>query len=797
MTAFAPTIFLGAFLLFQVQPLIARYIVPWFGGASSVWTTCVLFFQVFLLAGYAYAYWVSGRLKQRAQGWLHLAFLAASLALLPITPDPQWKPGPHDSPVGRILLLLLSSIGVPFVVLASTGPLMQHWFSRSHPGRSPYRLYALSNTASLLALVSYPTFVEPTLTLAGQARLWSLAYALYAVLAAWCAAAVIRAGAVGRAVGPPPVTLPLSSEPVERVRLGTILLWLGLAAAGSAMLLATTNQLTQEVGSVPFLWVLPLSIYLFTFILCFDRERWYVRQVWGPLLALMASLAVMLLLAGTTARFGTQLLIYSGLLFASCMCCHGELVRSGPGPRHLTLFYLAVAAGGVVGGLFVTLIAPLVFRGFWELHVGLVATCVLVLIAAFRDPRAPANARTFAWSVGIVAGVLPLLVGRVTALWERHWPFLVLAGGCGAALAFAAVRDLARARRGLAPAFHRGALWCAVLGLAVALGLQAGMGHEESLSNERNFYGVLRVVERRDSVGALRVLINGRIDHGRQYVGPVLRMRPVAYYDSASGAGMVFAYNARRAATAIPPVSRRVGVVGLGAGALAVYGRPGDVFRFYEINPAVARVADQYFTYLKDSQARIEIALGDGRMQLEEELRQGGGQAFDVLVIDAFTSDAIPVHLLTEQCTELYLRHLGPEGLLLFHVSNRFVNLRPVIRGLAQRFGFQGLWILHGGRVAPGVLGSSWMILGRPGHPIFQARELVDSTSPFPYSWQTVAQAAAHFRMSPQEIERRVTARALASIVHDGERLVMVETDPPPVLWTDDRSSLWSLLRFR
>jgi hypothetical protein len=722
MTGFTVTIFLSSFLLFQVQPLIGRFIVPWFGGASSVWLTCVLFFQFALLVGYAYAHWLSRRFGPRAQGWMHLVVLSASLMLLPITPAAQGKPGPDQAPVGRIFLLLLFSVGGPYVVLASTGPLLQQWFARSSPGRSPYRLYALSNAAALLALVSYPVLIEPLLPLTGQAVGWSGVYAVFALVAAWRAVAVI--------VGARRAT-PVRDSGV-RVPPRSVTLWLGLAASGSAMLLATTNQLTQEVASVPLLWVLPLSIYLLTFIICFDHGRWYQRRLFGPLLAVMAVLAVAFLVIGTRARLWTQVVVYSSVLFACCMTCHGELARSRPAPRHLTLFYLTVAAGGALGGSFVSLIAPNVFRGFWELHVALGFSCVLGLLAVSRDIRAG---------------------------WYR---------------------------RGLA---------VGVAGLSVALVLQARADRGDTIYAARNFYGAVRVAERRDALGAVRVLLNGRIAHGSQYLSSAERRRPVAYYDSASGVGMALRYAGHAARAQARGL--HVGVVGLGVGALAAYGEPGDVFRFYEINPAVALIAHRFFTYLADSKARVEIALGDGRIQLENELRRAGSQQFDLLVIDAFSSDAIPAHLLTAECGALYLRHLKPDGLLLFHLSNRYVNLRPVIRGLASRLRLHGMWIVHGGRVRPGVLGSSWMILARPGNPIFEARELTDSASGFPTAWETVAKAGTRLGLGRAEIERRIYVGQLASMRDSTGVRVQVETDPPPILWTDDRQSLWRVLRFR
>ena len=364
MLRFGVTIVLSAFLLFQVQPLIGKYILPWFGGGPAVWTTCLLFFQLVLLVGYAYAHWSSSRLSPRAQSSVHLVLLAGSLLVLPIAPSPLWKPLPEDPPTAQILLLLTATVGLPYLLLSSTAPLVQKWFSESLPGRSPYRLYSLSNAGSLLALLTYPFLFEPWLALRNQVLSWSIAYGVFVVLSGWSA---FRAGFVDSA----PKSVPDSPKDGDSKNAGrppsavTIALWVAFSAVGATLLLATTNQMCQEIAVVPFLWVVPLAIYLLTFIISFDSERWYDRRVFGFLVGASAAASLSALSAGLHIQLSVHIIAYSIALFACCMCCHGELAKMKPDPSHLTLFYLMMSAGGALGGIFTALIAPRIFYGLF------------------------------------------------------------------------------------------------------------------------------------------------------------------------------------------------------------------------------------------------------------------------------------------------------------------------------------------------------------------------------------------------------------------------------------------------
>jgi spermidine synthase len=655
---YAVAIFLSAFLLFQVEPIIARYILPWFGGTPAVWTTCMLFFQVFLLGGYAYAHLLASHLSPRYQALLHLGLVLCSLVFLPITPEETWKPDGSENPMLAIVLLLLVTIGTPFLLVSASGPLLQHWFNRIHPTLSPYRLYALSNLGSLLGLVSYPFFVEPQLGLSTQTFLWSTGYGLYAVLVAWSAITLFRFATLKD----------LSENPGclagTKLRLPERLLTLSLAACGSVVLLASTNQICRDIAVIPFLWVLPLSLYLISFILCFDHPRWYNRRVWVPVLLISLSAVVYLLhqdYGAVEMNLYIQIFIYSAALFACCMACHGELVRLKPSAEYLTSFYLMVALGGALGGVFVNLVAPFLFKGYWEFHGGLVATVVLLGFCLFRRMETLQTPLVW-WS------------GRI--LWI---------GGIAALTGF--------------------------------LGLHIQEQQKSNILTKRNFYGVLRVNE--VDIGeefATRFLYHGRITHGEQFLTPQLRSYPRAYYGPNSGISLAIRrhpqyFGVINQEEGVRQQGMHVGNIGLGVGTIAAYSRPGDTYRFYEINPDVDRIAREYFTHLKDAKGIQQVVLGDGRISLERELANNNRQQFDVLAVDAFSGDGIPVHLLTREAFALYWEHLRPGGILALHITNYHFDFSPVIRSLAQELGKEAVWIKDSGDPQRGNYSSDWVLV--------------------------------------------------------------------------------------
>ncbi len=644
MFAFSLTIFWGACLLFLVQPLIARFILPWFGGGPAVWTTCMLFFQVLLLGGYAYAHFSISRLTPRRQVITHLCLLALAVALLPITPGDQWKPTDGSNAAGHILLLLLACLGLPYLVLSATGPLLQAWFSKANPGVSPYRLYALSNIGSLLALLVYPFVLEPQLARQAQANWWSIGLALYAGLAGWCGYKVWNsAGADAKAT--------IVDDDVEVSSTTRKLLWFALPACGVMLLLAITNKICQDIAVVPFLWVLPLSLYLLSFIISFDSPRWYHRAFWLPLLAALLGMVLYNLDQAESHPNITPLAsLYLGTMFVACMVCHGEVFRLRPGASRLTGYYLSISAGGAAGGLFVALVAPLIFSDYFELHLALFLTAALVLGVLRQDAS------------------FPLQHGK--ARWG--WAVLLL----------------------LLPAFGYGLYDVASTSLRGAV------------SVTRGFYGVLKVTEtdKGDPTRHHLTIQHGATIHGLQYQSDERRMDPTSYYTSTSGVG-------RLLRTLKPEGGRRIGAVGLGSGTLAAWGRKGDTFRFYEINDDVAHLASTTFTYLKDSKAKTELVMGDARLRMEGE----PDQQYDVIILDAFSSDAIPVHLITLEAFATYQRHLKKDGVIIIHVSNRYLELHPIVYRIAEKIGFPAITIDDNDTVSEdeGFYGSDWIVMTR------------------------------------------------------------------------------------
>jgi len=701
MNAFAWTIGVGAFLIFQVQPLLARFILPSFGGGAAVWTACLLFFQTFLLVGYAYAHASSRWLGPRGQVALHLALVGLSIPFLPIAPGTAWQPTATGEPTWQIFLLLTATIGLPYLALAATAPLVQNWFGRVHPTQAPYRLYALSNAGALAALVSYPFVFEPLLSRHTIATIWAGGFALYATLVAACAASLWRwqssssaiadvTSAAGNASGQRSTGNEESQSPTT----GTMALWLALSACSSALLMSLTNKLCQDLAAVPFLWVLPLALYLLTFILCFERQAWYRRGIFTLLLPTVAAL-----LCWQSARGDRPLHeligIYCSGLFVACMVCHGELYRLRPAADRQTTFFLMIAAGGVIGGLFVAVAAPLLFTTYAELAYSLCLLGGLLAVIHHHDRTTLSVA------------------GRPRPVWP--------AIGVGTAA------------------------------LAAGFFLPAWWESDGILARSRTFYGTLRVEDvcRDDPALHGHRLMHGVTNHGAQFVDPLKARIPLTYYGESSGVGMAITHLPAEA-------GRRIGVVGLGAGTLATYGRQGDTMRFYEIDSAVEPIARRWFSYLQDSAATIEVAIGDGRLLLDHE----DNQHFDLLVLDAFSSDAIPIHLLTLEAFATYLRHLQPHGVIAIHISNRHLDLCRVTAGTVEHFLKQGTQLYLGyvphpvgnEQLPPGINESVWILLTRD-------RGFLEQPA--------------------------ISSRCLRP----------PERSLQPVIWTDDHASLWSVLR--
>ena len=638
---FYAVVALSAFLLFLVQPLIAKQILPWFGGSSAVWTTCMLFFQGALLLGYAYSDASPRALGPRRQPKLHIVLALLALAVLPIIAPESWKPAGGEEPISRILLLLAVTIGLPYVLLSTTSPLIQSYFARLNPGRDPYRLFALSNTASLIALVAYPVAIEPFVGTRMQAVTWSALFAVFVLLVASLAWRVSRASVVN-------VELPEAHEVVNAQPLpaSSQLRWIAFSAAGSMLLLAVSNHITQNVASVPLLWLLPLTLYLLTFILTFDGTGWYQRRYYaGPFFVLVIGMCFLLVDKDFQFDLIVQTSVFCVGLFVVCMMCHGELVLSKPAPQHLTRFYLLVSIGGALGALVVSVVAPLLFSTYLE-------TAVALLVAA----------------------LLFIPVAQAT-----H-PFLQ---------------------------------WLAVL---LAIGV-VGTGawfvkqeHNNAIEVTRNFYGVLKV-KSYDDVGSenyLLRLVHGAILHGEQYPHEKWRYQPTTYYTPTSGFGR--AVNAQREMAPETHRKQRIGMIGLGVGTVGAYCRDGDVCRIYEINAEVERLARKHFTYLADSKANPQVIIGDARLSLERE----AGNHFNVLAVDAFSGDSIPMHLITQEAVRGFMGHVAGNGILAYHVSNRFLNLPPVLAEIADRERLVGVVVEDPAQKDNTLHSSStWVLLAR------------------------------------------------------------------------------------
>ena len=641
---YAVAIFLSSSLLFLIEPIAGKRLIPLLGGSAAVWTACLVFFQCALLLGYLLAHWFVTRTGPRTQAVAYIALLLASLAQLAAAVDPTLRAN-TTHPVTSVLWLLTLLIGVPFVTLSATGPLLQSWYARFQHAQmrdegatttpQPYRLFAISNVGSLLALVAYPSLIEPRSSLHGQTAALALGFALFGIV---CAAIALSM----RRVPQLPADAPTREDATQADRPGDTrtdrILWVALAATGSILLSAVTNHISQNVATIPLLWIAPLVAYLLSFVVAFSDERWHPRWVVASLAVAGLGAAGYFLVKGVLSTPIVRAIpVFCAALFVLCLFCHSELYRRRPSLRRLTAFYFYVAAGGALGAILVGVVAPNVLPGNYELAFGL--TCV---------------------------GLLGLAV-----TWTRGW-------------------------------YVRG-FWFVASGAMIALIVaQVHADRLNVLRRVRNFYGTLYVTNVVDKgAGAVvRTLYHGVITHGRQIFRQDLNGVPGTYYGHKSGVGLALDH-------CCGTRPRRVAVIGLGTGTMAAFGKSGDVFRFYDINPAVEPIARRYFTYLRGSRAQIDVVNGDARVSLANE----PPQHYDVIAVDAFSGDAIPVHLITEQALALYRRHLTPNGVVAFHISNRYLNLGPVVEQLAQHAGMKTVFISNGDETDQDVWTSDWMLV--------------------------------------------------------------------------------------
>jgi spermidine synthase len=680
---FGAALFLSAALLFFVEPMFAKMVLPLLGGSPAVWNTCVVFFQATMLAGYAYAHLTTKHLLLTRQAGLHVALILAAGLVLPIAIPDGWAPPVDSTPIPALMLLLVVALGAPFFVVSSTAPLLQRWFSHtSHPSaRDPYFLYAASNLGSIVALLGYPFVVEPRWPLSDQSAGWSGAYLLFGALTGVCAFAAVRPRAPRAiqtgVVGPPPDALTWR----RRAR------WVALAAVPSSLMLGVTTFLSTDVAAMPLLWTIPLALYLLTFVIAFSTRRIVPRPVGLGAMTVLVLPLVMLSTFGLAEPVWLLIPLHLVGFLACALVLHDELARDRPATNYLTEFYLWIAFGGLVGGMFNTLVAPLVFTSVAEYPLGFVAAAALR--PRIRRRRSAARAGLTAADVA-----LPLALGGVaTALLWGLRSDLIGSTAASALIGLIAVLYLACAER---PA-RLG------LGLGLALGGTMVFGPQglDRLHAERTFFGVLRVAAEEDS--SVHKLFHGSTLHGEQDIDPSRRSEPRTYYHPTGPVGQAFETLGARFS--------EVAVVGLGAGSLAAYARPGQQWTFYEIDPAVERIARsrEYFTYLADCGGRCRVVLGDARLSLAA----AEGARYDAIVLDAFSSDAIPIHLLTEQALGLYLSRLAASGIIAVHVSNRHLDLSPVVGALAARAGLSSLERFHESESQPAVSSSRWILLAR------------------------------------------------------------------------------------
>lgn len=734
LAVFAATLFTSSALLFSVEPMIAKMILPLLGGTPAVWNTCMVFYQLVLLAGYLYAHLIARLLSRRRQIMLHAAVVALSVISLPIilaTVDP---PPTSTSPIPWLIGVLVRTAGAPLFVISSTAPLFQRWFA-AVSDRNPYPLYAASNAGSILALIGYPGFLERTLTLNRQSALWSVGYAAFIVLAVICTARLWRRPDRDAAASRSADTTPPPSR-TTKAR------WIVLAVVPSSLMLGVTTFLTTDIAAAPFLWILPLGLYLLTFVLVFAARPIVAHERMVRLLPLFVLPLVSLSIFDTQLPPIVQIALHLTMFFLASMVCHGELARNKPHSDHLTTFYLCLAVGGVIGGIFNAIVAPLVFNTVVEYP-------LMIVLACMMRPTRHAGASLLAdLAAATLLGAATLAV-----------MFAFKGGESKSAIALLAVFVVPAA---VCFSFRRRprrfALGVAALIVASSLYMSA---FERVVYRGRSFFSVHRVTL--DPRSDFRLLVHGGIVHGAQSLHPERKGEATTYFHRAGPMGQLFDALAAKAHEDAPSASgrdalsasRRVGVVGLGIGTLAAYSRPGEQWTFFEIDPAVADVARdaRYFTFLRDARAPIEIVLGDARLSLA---RVPDGH-FDLLVLDAFSSDAIPVHLLTREAFRLYVGKLSPNGVLAFHISNRYVELKPLLGDVAASAGLVALG-QDDLRVTPDEMASG----------------------KFPSRWLVMAR-------------RRSDLGCLAS----DPRWQVVTPRSTPIVWSDDFSNLLSVFKWR
>jgi hypothetical protein len=721
---FTICLFASAFLLFLVEPMVAKMVLPLVGGTSAVWATSVLFFQTVLLIGYGYSHWLAMRLQWRWQALLHGLLLLAPLTVLPIHLIPGWNPPTTGSPALWLVLLLSVTVGLPFLVLSTTSPLIQHWFSRTGHAhaKDPYFLYRASNLGSALGLLSYPALIEPHFGLHAQADLWRAGYIAFLVLSALCLGAVAWSRSLGDLLPrPPPRPSPATASEGGAISWRRRLRWVALAAVPSTWMLAVTSYFTTVIRPIPLLWVIPLALYLFSFAIVFARRPLISRYWLNRLFPFYALPLLGMVLLGGGGPLWALAILHFGAFFLAALLCHGELAADRPGATHLTEFYWWLAVGGATGGLLTALVAPLVFNDFFEYPLAIIGAALLRPALAKGGGRRARLADL--WLPGAMLAGLLVAVGvmSVSGLLGR----LNQVPLAGATTASDLIRVLVvfAVPAAISAAFSWRPIRFGLATAAMFLLALVPLGSQPVIFQQRDFYGVHKVVS--DPAATRHALIDGGTIHGLQLLDPTHRDLPASYYSLSGPVGDVFATE--------QPVdaSWSVAVIGLGAGAMACYAQPQQSWTFYEIDPVVAQIArdPSLFTFLRDCTPNAGIVLGDGRLTMAK----APDHSYDLIVLDAFGSDSVPVHLVTREAIQMYLAKLRPGGVLLFNISNKYVNLAAVLAGEAANLslvGFQRIDLgVTAAQAAAGKYPSAWLVMAPaaanlgsiPAQPAWQA----------------------------------------------------------------------------
>lgn len=696
---FALTIFTSASLLFIIQPMFARMALPLLGGAPSVWNTALVFYQTVLLLGYGYSHLLTKYFKPRQQVLIHCGLLLTPLLVLPIAIPAGWQAPTTDFPIAWLLSLFAVALGLPFFVVSASSPLLQAWFGTSEQNRNPYVLYAMSNVGSMLALLAYPLIVEPNTSLALQSSSWRWGYLLLVLLFIGCGIRVWQRA--------PQAVISQNTQPTQSIDWQRRIKWIAWSAIPSSLLVSVTTFITTDIVAMPLLWVIPLALYLLTFIFVFANKIIIPKQALIWLMPILVMLIILTMISEANSPILLLLILHLLSLFVVTMVLHQQLADDRPEPQKLTEFYLLMSLGGVIGGIFNGLIAPLIFDAVWEYPLML---CLALMLAPWRKPK-PTNRQEWLKLLRVPGLMILLSIGLVLGIkaFDYHGQSV------GYAILFSVAMLVAytQSRNPLAFGLSLGGFFSVVSII--------GFSQSTVIYQERSFFGVNRVV---NSANRLHLLMHGTTLHGMQFLDPALSKRPLTYYSLNGPLNEIFQIVNQQ------PATKTIGVVGLGSGATACYAQPQDTWRYFEIDPVVIEIAQnqQFFSFLSQCTPQAPVIVGDARISLAHET-----QPFDLLMMDAYSSDAIPTHLITVEAIELYLSKVKSDGIIAFHISNRYLNLEPVLHDLAAELGLLALvheYNTDQSVLEEGNIGTKWVIFTK-NQALYQ--QFIDQ-----YQWQNL-----------------------------------------------------------